>query len=698
MDSMDLLSIDKKKCRRCYRCIRDCPTNALKIDAGQVVRIESRCVLCGSCYKYCPHGAVVAHTGVEDVLRLLESGEKVIALLDPSFPAVLDRGTAGQLVTALKKLGFEEVWESAVGGDLVTQEYKKWLSKNENTSSISSFCPSLVLYIEKFAPQLIDRLVPLVSPMIAAGMAVKKLRGAETKVVFIGSCISRIWECHSYHVKGIVDYVLIYHDISNALEDKGIEREKQEPSEFDGPPAGLGRILSVLGGMSKCIGIDQDILNLDHVIAAGPDRAVRALQQLQNRTIRSKFLELLFCQGCIDGPIVDKNISGPGRKQIVVDFIKAQQQKTREADNAEWEKMKSLDLKRNFTPQDISLPEPKEEEIQAVLKKMGKTYPNRNLDCGGCGYNSCREKASAVVQGLAEMEMCMHYLLSRSRSLYAKLEKSHEQLQSSHDELEKAQRQLIQTEKMASLGQLAAGVAHELNNPLGTITLFSQLLKKELTGQEKLEKDIELVVQEAERAAKIVKDLLSFSRETKLKPGLLSINSTIEEASSLLEKRILFRKIEVKRELEPSLPSTFADPDLLKQVFLNIMLNGAQAMEGEGVLTLKSQVLNDGKELQIQIIDTGKGIAKEHLSRLFDPFFTTKEKGTGLGLAIVYGIISKHKGSVHVDSQLDKGTTFSITLPVLDQKEWMEGEQIMPDMKSAEGGQNGDAKRKDLIG
>ncbi|MCJ7582547.1 MAG: ATP-binding protein [Candidatus Aminicenantes bacterium] len=640
----------------------------------------------------------MAHTGADDALHLLESGEKVVALLDPTFPAVLDKGTPGQLVTALKKLGFTEVWESAVGGDLVTQEYKKWLSKNKNTSSISSFCPSLVLYIEKFAPQLIDRLVPLVSPMIAAGMAVKKLKGAETKVVFIGSCISRIWERQSHHVKGIVDYVLIYHDISKVLEEKGIEREKQEPSEFDGPPAGLGRILSISGGMSKCIRNNQNLLNLDHLIVAGPDRAVRALQQLQNRTIRSKFLDLLFCQGCIDGPIVDKNISGPSRKQIVIDFIKTQQQKTRKADNTKSEETKSLDLKRSFTPHNISLPEPKEEDIQAVLKKMGKTYPNQNLDCGGCGYNSCREKASAVVQGLAEMEMCMHYLLSRSRRLYAKLEKSHEQLQHSHDELEKAQRQLIQTEKMASLGQLAAGVAHELNNPLGTITLYSQFLKKELKGQEKLEKDIDLVIQETDRAAKIVKDLLSFSREAKLKPGLLNLNSIIEEALSLLEKRVLFQKIEVKRELDPSLPSTFADPDLLKQVFLNIILNGAQAMEGEGVLTLKSQVLNGGKELQIQIMDTGKGIAKEYLSRLFDPFFTTKKKGTGLGLAIVYGIISKHKGTVHVDSQLDKRTTFSITLPVLDQKEWMESEQRIHNMKSAEGGQKSGAKSKDLIG
>ena len=641
----------------------------------------------------------MAKTGAKDVLNMLESGEKVIALLDPTFPAVLDRGTPGQLVTALKILGFAEVWESAVGGDLVIQEYKKWLAENENTSSISSFCPSLVLYIEKFAHRLIDQLVPLVSPMITAGMVVKKLRGAETKVVFIGSCISRIWERQNHPVKGIVDYVLSYHDISNFFEEMGLEREKQKPSEFDGPPARLGRILSVSGGMSTCIGNNLDILNLDHVIVAGPDRVVRALQQLENRTIRSKFLDLLFCQGCIDGPIVDKNISGPSRKQIVVDFIKAQQQKkTREADNSIWKETKSLDLKRTFTPQDISLPEPKEEEIQAVLRKMGKTYPNRNLDCGGCGYKSCREKASAVVQGLAEMEMCTHYLLSRSRKLYAKLEKSHEQLQRSHSELENAQRQLIQTEKMASLGQLAAGVAHELNNPLGTILLFSQFLKKELRGKEKLEKDIDLIVQETERAAKIVKDLLSFSRETQLKPGPLNINSIIKKALSLMEKHVLFQKIEVKQDLEPSLPSTFADPDLLKQVFLNIILNAAQAMEGEGILTLKSKVLNDGKQLRIQIKNSGKAIEKEHLSRLFDPFFTTKKKGTGLGLAIVYGIISKHKGSVHVESQLNKGTTFSITLPVLDQREWMESEQKMPKMKSAEGGRNGVTKRQDLIG
>jgi len=628
----------------------------------------------------------------------LDAGEKIIACLDPTFPAVLDVGTLGQLVMALKKLGFQEVWESALGGDLISREYRKWLWGNSKTSYISSFCPSVVLYIEKFAPQLVDQLLPVVSPMVATGKAIKKLRGEETKVVFIGSCISRIYERRIPQFEGIVDCVLTYHDIRDILDEKGIDREAQEESEFNGPQPGLGRVLSVSGGMSKCIGFDQDLVNLDNVITAGPKSAMRAIQQLQDGAIRPKFLDVLFCQGCIDGPIVDKNISGPSRKQIVVDFFESQSEEIWEGDKDIVSKLLPMDLGRSFSVQDISLPEPKEEEIQAVLAELGKTYPNRNLDCGACGFSTCREKAIAVVQGLAEKEMCMHYLLTQSRRLYSRLEKSHQELKISHDELEQAQRQLIQSEKLASLGQLAAGVAHELNNPLGTITLFGSMLKKDLAHNEKWKKDVNLIIQEAERAAKIVKDLLSFSRETQMKPGLVNINSIIEEAVSLLAKRSLFRNIQVKQELDASVPTTFADPDLLKQVFFNIILNGAQAMEGSGVLTIRSQPKNGGSGIEIQIEDTGKGIAEEHLSRLFDPFFTTKEKGTGLGLALVYGIVSKHKGTIDVKSKLGKGATFYIGLPVLDQSEWKKGELKLVEMKKVRRGGEDGQKGKNLIG
>lgn len=682
----------------CGRCVRDCPTNALMVENRRVVRIQNRCILCGSCYKHCPHGAVQTQTGINKIREAVDAGERIIACLDPTFPAVLDVGTPGQLVTALKKIGFQEVWESALGGDLISREYRKWLWGDDEVSYISSFCPSVVLYIEKFAPQLVDQLLPVVSPMIATGKAIKKLRGDGTKVVFIGSCISRIQERQDPHLDGIVDCVLTYHDIREVLEEKGIDRELQEESAFDGPSPGLGRLLSVSGGMSKCVGFNQDLVNLDHVITAGPKSAMRAIQQLQSGAIRPKLLDVLFCQGCIDGPIVDKNISGPSRKQIVVDFFRSQKGDVWEEDQDTVSRLLPMELGRKFSVQDISLPYPEENQIQAVLSELGKSYPNRNLDCGSCGFNTCREKAIAVVQGLADKEMCLHYLLTQSRRLYSRLDKSHKELQISHKELEQAQRQLIQSEKLASLGQLAAGVAHELNNPLGTITLFSSMLKKDLPENGKWEKDIDLIIKETERAAKIVKDLLGFSRETKLKPGLVNVNGIIDEAVSLLIKRSLFRDIEVKQDFDGAIPTTFADPDLLKQVFFNIILNGAQAMDGKGLLTIISHAMDGGSSIEIRIRDTGKGIEREHLSRLFDPFFTTKEKGTGLGLALVYGIISKHKGTIDVKSESGKGAEFIINLPVLDQEEWMKADNKLVDMINTQTGGEDDSEGNNLIG
>jgi two-component system NtrC family sensor kinase len=695
---MDILSISETKCRRCYRCVRECPTNALKIDHGKVKRIWSRCILCGICFQNCPHEAVAAHTGVKPVQELLERGDKVIVCLDPTFPAVLDKGTVGQLVTALRKLGFSEVWEAALGGDLVARAYHSWIFQSPEPSWISSFCPSVVYYVEKFAPRLANRLVPIVSPMLACGMAVKRLRGPETKVIFVGSCISRIWERMSRYGKESIDCVLTYHDLARMLKEKGIDREDQESSEFDGPGSDLGRILCISGGMSKSVGFEPDLLNLDHVVVAGSDEVMRALKQLQEGKIRSKFLDLLFCKGCINGPITDKNISGPSRKQIVVDYVKAQGEKRRPSVADVLPGVDQLALGRRFVARDVSLPDPPESEIAATLAQLGMSYPDRNRDCGACGYGSCREKAKAVVQGLAEFEMCPHYLLESLRGLYSRLEKSHEQLKISHEKLEGAQRQLIQSEKMASLGQMAAGVAHELNNPIGAIMMFSRVLQKELAGHENWESDISFVVQEADRAAKIVKDLLGFAKQTKVKPGLVNLNEVIKDALSLLIKQSLFHNIRVKTDLDPDLPSTFADSDLIKQALFNIILNGAQAMNGDGTLTIESQKLGEGRKIEIRIADTGKGIPEEHLPRLFDPFFTTKEKGTGLGLSLVYSIITKHKGTVGVKSQVGQGATFIIGFPVLGQDEWLNGAQPLDSPQRGLEGKSDGLPRKDLIG
>jgi signal transduction histidine kinase len=301
-----------------------------------------------------------------------------------------------------------------------------------------------------------------------------------------------------------------------------------------------------------------------------------------------------------------------------------------------------------------------------VLEKINKTEPFHNLDCQACGYRTCREKAIAVLQGLAEVEMCLPYLLEQSRKIYSELEISHRQLQQTHRELEQAHQQLIRTEKLASIGQLAAGVAHEINNPLGTITIFSHMMMKSLAEDDPRRADLKMVIDEASRTKEIVKGLLSFARETVLKPGMVNLNMIVVDVLNLIANQSLFFNITLDKELDPALPDMFLDPAQLKQVFLNIILNGAQAMEGSGVLTVSTKLLLDGKTIQVSFTDTGPGIPEETMRKLFEPFFTTKEKGTGLGLAIAYGIIDRHGGRIDVRSRVGEGATFILTLPVLE--------------------------------
>jgi len=232
----------------------------------------------------------------------------------------------------------------------------------------------------------------------------------------------------------------------------------------------------------------------------------------------------------------------------------------------------------------------------------------------------------------------------------------------SHQELEQAQAHLLRTEKLASIGQLSAGVAHEINNPLGTIMIYAHLLLKGMDKDDPRIEDIELIIGEANRAKEIVQGLLSFARETKLRQGLMNVSDLLEDVLSLVINQSLFHNIRIEKSFVQDMPIIVADETKLKQVFLNIILNAAQAMEGNGKLTISTII--DKKHIKVKIQDTGPGIPPENMGKLFSPFFTTKEKGTGLGLAISYGIVERHGGKIDVDSELGKGSTFIISLPI----------------------------------
>jgi signal transduction histidine kinase/Pyruvate/2-oxoacid:ferredoxin oxidoreductase delta subunit len=662
------IDVNNRKCRRCAYCVQICPAKAIKVEKDGFRVIQERCIMCGGCIRSCPQEALTCHGGLSRVKEFFREHDKTIAILDPSFPVETDLGSPGQVVTALRRIGFDEVWEGAFGAELVSQVYFKLLHEDAISPLISSFCPVIVFYIQKYYPQLIPNLAPVVSPMIAIGRVARQIKGPEWKVVYITSCLSRMGEMVSPEVAGAIDEVITFVDIRGLMQEQDIDGTTLSETKFDGPRPYQGRIIPVIGGLYRNIGPSFDVLTDEISVIGGYRRSIGALKQVAEGYMQGKFLDFVYCYGCVDGPFAERDLSILARRQIVAQYTKTEMAKQDIVSvMAELDTFKDIDLSRSFQDMEQRLPAPTEEEIRTVLKKIGKLPPNQNLDCRACGYPSCRDKAIAVVQGLAREEYCLPYLLKESKKIYQQLEKSHRELQVSHQELEQAQAQLIRTEKLASIGQLAAGVAHEINNPLGTILIYSHLIQKSLEKDDPRREDIDLVISEANRAKEIVQGLLSFAREKKLRASEVNVNDILDDVLSLVVNQSLFHNIKIKKVFDQDLQAIVADETQLKQVFLNIILNAAQAMEGNGKLTITT--VSDKKQIKVKITDTGPGIPPEVMGKLFSPFFTTKEKGTGLGLAISYGIVEHHQGKIDVETDLGKGSTFIITLPVIVSEE-----------------------------
>jgi signal transduction histidine kinase len=255
--------------------------------------------------------------------------------------------------------------------------------------------------------------------------------------------------------------------------------------------------------------------------------------------------------------------------------------------------------------------------------------------------------------------------------LQGKIEAADQDLKKAYEELQLKQDQLVQAAKLGSLGELAAGVAHEINNPLGTITLYAQMIRDELTDeQEDAREEIEIILKHATRTAGIVKNLLEFARRTDLAVKPVSVNPILEEALSITSHQAELQQVYVKKELSEDLPTIAGDANKLQQVFVNIMVNALQVMQGGGTLTIRSCAAPDTEHVQVTIADTGPGIAEENLAKIFEPFFTTKPtgKGTGLGLSVSHGIIEQHNGKIEVTSKTGEGTAFIITIPAISEE------------------------------
>ncbi len=396
------LTLKKSNCKNCYKCIRHCPVKAIRFSGNQAHIIGNECILCGHCFVVCPQNAKEIVDGTEKARVLLQSGDPVVVSLAPSFIANYEGVGIESMRRALKKLGFFDVEETAIGATIVKTEYERMLAEEERDIIITSCCHSVNLLIQKHFPSSLEYLADVMSPMQAHCADIKK-RMPGAKTVFIGPCVAKKDEAEYY--EGLVDAVLTFEELTNWLKTERIELEK----EMDKTPESRARFFPTTGGILKTMA--KNAPGYTYIALDGVENCISALKDIESGKIHKCFIEMSACVGsCIGGPVMEKYHNTSPIKDFVTiaNYAGEQDFDVAQPDHVE--------IKKHFTMIEHKLTQPSENDIMAVLRQMGKFKPSDELNCGSCGYNSCREKAIAIIQGKAEISMCLPFLKDKAES------------------------------------------------------------------------------------------------------------------------------------------------------------------------------------------------------------------------------------------------------------------------------------------
>ncbi len=395
------LTLKKSNCKNCYKCIRHCPVKAIRFSGNQAHIIGNECILCGHCFVVCPQNAKQIVNETEKVRVFMQSGDPVIVSLAPSFIANYEGVGIESMRDALKKLGFFDAEETAIGATIVKREYERILAEEDRDIIISSCCHSVNLLIQKYFPKNLRYLADVMSPMQAHCSDIKK-RYPNAKTVFIGPCVAKKDEAEYY--EGIVDAVLTFEELTQWLKAENITLEQNIKDAEES----RARFFPTTGGILKTMA--DSINGYTYVALDGVENCIAALQDIENGKLHKCFVEMSACVGsCIGGPVMEKYHRSPIKDyKAVADFAGK-----KDFDVAQ---PSSPELRKQFSFIERTLPYPSEAEIASALRQMGKFKPSDELNCGSCGYNSCREKAVAICQGKAEISMCLPFLKDKAES------------------------------------------------------------------------------------------------------------------------------------------------------------------------------------------------------------------------------------------------------------------------------------------
>ena len=395
------LTFKKSNCKNCYKCIRHCPVKAIRFSGNQAHIIGNECILCGQCFVVCPQNAKEITSELEKVKVLLQTGEPVVVSLAPSFIANYHGVGIHAMREALKKLGFYDVEETAIGATIVKKEYERMLQEDGRDIIISSCCHSINLLIQKHFPKALEYLADIVSPMQAHCIDIKKrIPGAKT--VFIGPCVAKKDEAE--HYDGIVDAVLTYEELTEWLKQEKIVLQ----TEMDSDENSRARFFPTTGGILKTM--EPEISGYTYLALDGVENCMNALRDIEAGKIHKCFIEMSACVGsCISGPVMEKYHSSHVHDYLAISSYAGKK-------DFDVEQPKDVVLKKHFEYIEQRAQMPTETEIMQILRQMGKYKPSQELNCGTCGYNTCRDKAIAIYQGKAEPSMCLPFLKDKAES------------------------------------------------------------------------------------------------------------------------------------------------------------------------------------------------------------------------------------------------------------------------------------------
>lgn len=395
------LTLKKSNCKNCYKCIRHCPVKSIRFSGNQAHIIGNECILCGQCFVVCPQNAKEIVDETEKVRVLIQSGSPVYVSLAPSFAANYRGIGINGMRTALKALGFADAEETAIGATIVKNEYQKILNEGRRDILISSCCHSVNLLIQKYFPDVLPCLADVMSPMQAHCTDIKR-RHPGAKTVFIGPCVAKKDEAE--HYAGIVDGVLTFEELTEWLKKEGVALVP----DMDTTEESRARFFPTTGGILKTMA--QDAPGYTYMAIDGVDNCIAALRDIESGNVHRCFIEMSACVGsCVGGPVMEKYHRSPvADYSAVACYVGNKDFPVKQPEEVE--------IHKSFDPIELRNTPPGEDEIREILKKMGKTRPEDELNCGSCGYNTCREKAVAIYHGKAEISMCLPFLKEKAEN------------------------------------------------------------------------------------------------------------------------------------------------------------------------------------------------------------------------------------------------------------------------------------------